>query len=43
MDKKNGNEMEQIQRGLEEFLEKELGRTGKAEAQIGRASCRERV
>ncbi len=32
MDKKNGNEMEQIQRGLEEFLEKELGRTGKAEA-----------
>ncbi len=25
MEKKNGNEMEQIQRGLEEFLEKELG------------------
>ena len=37
MDNKNENEMEQIQRGLEDFLEKELGQRGTAES-AGRGS-----
>ncbi len=34
MDNQNGNEMEQIQRGLEEFLEKEMDMTGKPGAAL---------
>ncbi len=37
MDNKNENEMEQIQRGLEDFLEKELGQRGTVES-AGRGS-----